>query len=376
MSAPLPAPVLITRPVALQSLADLLLQEPAVAVDTESNSLHAYREQVCLLQFSTPQTDYLVDPIALKDVSPLGELFHSPSIQKVFHAADYDLLCLKRDFGFDFANLFDTMIAARTLGRPAVGLGAILAGEFGIQLDKRHQRANWGQRPLPPYLLDYARLDTHYLIALRDRLWADLQRRGLAALAQEDFIRVCRVNGNLAEERDVDCWRVRGANDLTPQQAAVLYELCHYRDQAARMLNRPWFKVLNDHTLIEIARALPKDLEAVGKVAGMSEGQVRRHGLGLLEAVRRGLRAGPRYPPRNPRPDEDYLARLDALRTWRKQTAQEMGVTSDVVLPRDVLCDLAEQNPRQPQDLDAILQDVPWRREHFGERILAVLLEY
>ena len=203
------------------------------------------------------------------------------------------MLCLKRDFSFEFANLFDTMVAARILGRPAVGLGAVLAEEFGVQLDKRQQRANWGQRPLPPYLLDYARLDTHYLIALRDRLLPELQRKELASLAQEDFSRLSRMNGHSAEEREVDCWRVRGASDLSPQQAAVLNELCHYRDQVARSLNRPWFKVMNDQTLYDIAFDLPQDYSALARVPGMNQGQLRRHGSGLLEAVKRGLQADP-----------------------------------------------------------------------------------
>jgi ribonuclease D len=368
-----PAPVLITRPEALRNMVSLLVQEPAVAVDTESNSLHAYREQVCLVQFSAPQTDFLVDPLALHDLSPLAGLFADASIQKVFHAADYDILCLKRDFSFEFANLFDTMVAARILGRPAVGLGAVLTEEFGIQLDKRQQRANWGQRPLPAYLLDYARLDTHYLIPLRDRLLPELQRQGVASLAQEDFLRLCRMNGHSSEEREVDCWRVRGASDLSPQQAAVLNELCHYRDQVARSLNRPWFKVLNDQTLIDIAFDLPLDFSALARVPGMNPGQIRRHGTGLLEAVRRGLAAEPLYPPRYPRPDEAYLQRLDALRNWRKQAALEKGVPSDVILPRDLLTELAERNPRREEDMQAILQDVPWRMEHFGSQILNVL---
>ena len=125
--AELPAPVLVTRIDTLHDMLAQLVQEPVVAVDTESNSLHAYREQVCLLQFSTPQVDYLVDPLALHDLSSLAGLFADPAIVKVFHAADYDILCLKRDFDFKFANLFDTMVAARILGRPAVGLGAVLA---------------------------------------------------------------------------------------------------------------------------------------------------------------------------------------------------------------------------------------------------------
>jgi ribonuclease D len=139
-----------------------------VAVDTESNSLFAYREQVCLVQFSTTQADFLVDPLALADLTPLAPLFADPKIEKVFHAAEYDLLCLKRDFGFSFANLFDTMLAGRILGRKEIGLGAMLEAFYGVQADKRHQRANWGQRPLPAPLLEYATLDTHYLIPLRD----------------------------------------------------------------------------------------------------------------------------------------------------------------------------------------------------------------
>src|SRR5512139_501768 len=161
----------------LQRMVDALSQTPIIAVDTESNSLHAYREQVCLVQFSTPTTDYLVDPLALQDLSPLAPLFADPGIEKIFHAAEYDLLCLSRDFGFKFANLFDTMLAARILGRNMVGLGSLLESEFGILLDKRHQRADWGKRPLPEDQLSYARLDTHFLIPLRNHMRQELQDR-------------------------------------------------------------------------------------------------------------------------------------------------------------------------------------------------------
>lgn len=371
----LPDPVLITRPAALRKLADDLAREPVIAVDTESNSLYAYREQVCLIQFSIPQGDYLVDPLALQDLSPLAPIFLNPEIEKVFHAAEYDLLCLKRDFGFTVANLFDTMIAARILGREAFGLGSILEAEFGVQLDKRFQRANWGQRPLPPPLLAYARLDTHYLIALRDRLKADLHAQNLWPLAREDFIRSTEVNGNgrTPEDRSIDCWRVSGSYDLEPQKAAVLIELCRYRDKVARSQNRPLFKVLNDQTLLEIAAMLPQTLDHLSQVQGMTRGQIERHGRELLDAVQRGLEAEPAFPPRSPRPNEDYLDRLEALRRWRKETALEMGVKSDVILPRDLLVALAENNPRHSKELEQVLGGVPWRLERFGSEILNIL---
>jgi len=160
----MPKPTFINQPAALEALAETLLGETCIAVDTESNSLYAYREQVCLIQFSTRQRDMLVDPLALDDLSALREVFSSEGIEKVFHAAEYDLICLRRDFGFEFSNIFDTMVAGRILGRDEVGLGAMLLREFNVQVDKRHQRANWGQRPLPEHLLNYAQYDTHYLI--------------------------------------------------------------------------------------------------------------------------------------------------------------------------------------------------------------------
>lgn len=371
-------PRLISTPDDLARLAEVLHREKTLAVDTESNSLYAYFEQVCLVQFSTPQADYLVDPLALGDLSPLAGVFNDPGIEKIFHAAEYDLLCLKRDFGFEFANLFDTMAAGRILGRSEVGLGSMLEVEFGVQLDKRCQRANWGERPLPAHLLNYARQDTHYLIGLRQRLASELEERGLAALAEEDFARLSSMrftsDGHIPQaERPVDCWRVSGSYDLEPQQAAVLSELCHYRDQVARQANRPLFKVINDRTLLAIAVEAPRSMQELGRIPGMSQGQIRRHGHALLQAVQHGLKAPPIRPPRSPRPDGPFLARLEALRTWRKQAAQSMGVPSDVVLPRDVMQALAESGPQNRAELDEMLDDFPWRREHFGAQILNAL---
>jgi ribonuclease D len=359
----------------LNRLANVLRGESIVAVDTESNSLFAYRERVCLIQFSTLQDDYLVDPLALDDLSVLGPVFAEKRIEKVFHAAEYDLLCLNRDFGFECTNLFDTMLAARILGRNEIGLGSMLGAEFGVALDKRHQRANWGERPLPSRLLEYARMDTHYLIPLRQLLKAELVEHNLLPLAQEDFKHICNIpadnNGRTApENRTADCWRVSGAHDLSPQRAAVLQELCHYRDQTAQAMDRPLFKVINDQTLLAIAAELPQNLDDLRNLPGMSPMQIRRHGHQLLRAVNRGLSSSPIYPPRTPRPDERYLARLDSLRNWRKEKARQLRTTSDVVLPRDLMFSLAESGPLSKAELARALDDFPWRLEHFGAEIL------
>ena len=377
--AELKPPSWVDRPKHLARMAERLVTFDRVSVDTESNSLHAYREQVCLIQFSTPDEDYLVDPITLVDLSPLGPLFADPKIEKIFHAAEYDLICLRRDFHFQFANLFDTMMAGRILGRTAVGLGSMLEAEFGIVLDKRFQRADWAQRPLPPAQLAYARLDTHYLLSLRNRLYEELSASGRLQLAEEDFQRMAKIysNGLVLPEEPAEpseaVWRVSGVQDLTPQQVSVLRELVLYRDRQAQAANLPAFKIIGNQSLVEIALAAPLDRDALLATGALSHRQLERHAASLLEAVKRGLSAPPMRRQRLPRPDERYLNRIEALRNWRKHTAQGLGVESDIILPRDLLHQLAEQDPRELADLQTTLGESPWRFQRYGEAILAVL---
>ena len=363
----------VTRPAALRELVDTLQQQAVIAVDTESNSLYAYRERVCLIQFSTHLMDMLVDPLALDDLSPLAPVFANPAIEKIFHAAEYDLICLKRDFSFEFANLFDTQAAARILGRKQVGLGVMLQAEFGVEQDKHFQRANWGMRPLPADHLTYAVQDTRYLIPLRERMAEQLRQAGLWELAQEDFERLRWVENHQNDEEDA-WWHIPHANELTPQQAAVLQALCDYRDQLARAMDRPRFKVIGSQTLHAIAQHCPGRTDELRQLPGMTPPQVRRHGRALLQAVQRGLDSEPLYPPRQPRPDERYLLRLDALRSWRKQAAHEMGVESDVVLPKDLMTRLAELEDRRPEAVQQVLQGAPWRWKRFGAQIVKVIV--
>ena len=344
-----------------------------IAVDTESNGLYVYQEQVCLLQFSTGESDYLVDPLAIADLSVLECFFEDPGIEKIFHAAEYDILCLKRDFGFHFANLFDTMLAARILGRKDLGLGHLLATEFGLDLDKRHQRANWGRRPLPPSMLSYARLDTHYLIELRDRLYEALAQADLLLLAKEDFQRMCQTpSAPLAAQVD-SCWSIANPKEVDPRQAAVLQELCEYRDRQARYSNQPTFRILPNRALIDIALKNPSTLEELDEVPGLPGKTVDRYGSGLLAAVERGQTAPPQHAPHNHRPPEALLRRLEKLRDWRKETARRQEVESDVVLPKDILTALAETNPRTLDGIQDVMSSLPWRFAHYGEEILGIL---
>jgi ribonuclease D len=368
----LPPPVWVDKPSTFHQMLGDLSAQPRLAVDTESNSLHAYREQVCLVQFTTPTKDYVVDPLVLHDLSALGPIFSNPKIEKIFHAAEYDLICLRRDFGFQFANLFDTMHAARVLGYQFVGLDNLLAEKFQFEMDKRHQKADWAMRPLTPAQLDYARLDTHFLFDLRDVMESELKEKDRLTIALEDFARACKVD--LPKERvNGTSWRrFSTRKDVSPRELTVLSELCVSRDRIAERMNRPVFKVISDTLLLDIARNLPeKDVDLGG--LGLSLKQIRLWGGEILEAVKRGTVAPLVEREQAKRPNDRTLKRLERLKNWRKKVAQELKVESDIVLPKTYLNSLAENPPKSLQELESIMRDSPTRFGKYGEQIYRLL---
>ncbi len=371
MNSSLPAPVWVDTPDGLRRMCASLLRQPRVAIDTEANSLYAFREQVCLIQLSIPGVDYLLDPLTLHDLTPLADIFCNPAIEKVFHAAEYDLLGLQRDYSFTFTNIFDTMLAARILGYKQQGLGSLLAEKFQVEIDKRFQKADWGARPLPPGLVDYARLDTHYLLELRDVLENELRERERLDLAREDFQRSCYVTNGSRQVKER--WeRIDGQQDLTPRGRTILNELCLSREKLAERLKRPLFKILNDHALLNLVQTEPDSIDAL-KTAGLSERQIDRFGRAMLEAIQHGQTAPLVKPTEIEKPSKAILNRLNKLKNWRKKKAEELGVESDIVLPRVYLMPLAEHNPRTLETLSAVMSDSPWRVGQFGAEILKSL---
>jgi ribonuclease D len=370
---PINDPTLVVTQTEFENMLADIDREPKLAVDTESNSLYAYREQVCLIQISTPSTDYLIDPFIVTDLSLLSAVFADPKKQKIFHAAEYDLICLKRDYSFEFANLFDTMVAARILGEKQVGLGSLLQINFGVTQDKHFQRANWGIRPLTKPMLDYARMDTHYLFALQYLLESRLKERDLLELAQEDFSILCETQPPITEVNGFCCWKVAGSVHINGREAAILQTLCNYRDQQAQKMNLPLFKVLSNDLLVELCQEPPQSLEELRQRHGVTARLFNRHGSGLMAALQEGQAAKPINRQPRIRPDEQFMMRLECLKEWRKQKARELKIESDIVLPKDLMEKIVSKNPRNRHDLQLIMQKTPWRFVHYGNAILKEL---
>jgi len=277
------SPHLVCDAAGVEALAAALAREPAIALDTESNSFHVYRERVCVVQISTRDADYVVDAFAA-DLRPLGPVLAAAGAV-VLHGADYDVRCLKREYGFELPHLFDTMAAARRLGRTGLGLSALVEQHFGVRLAKDFQRSDWGRRPLTSEQVSYAALDTHYLLGLHDILARELAERGIASAAAEEFARIAAVEPR-AKVFDREAWRrLKGARELDAPGRAVLRALWIAREERASALDRPPFKVMPESALLEVARRRPATEVELLAIPGITPVVLRRMGDAALAAV-------------------------------------------------------------------------------------------
>lgn len=358
----------------LNQLVDSLCREPRIACDTESNSLHAYRGQTCLIQLSTPDRDVLIDPLRIADISALGALFADPKIEKVFHASEYDLICLKRDYNFDVHPVFDTMAAARVCGYTRIGLGNMLEDLLGVRHSKKHQTDDWAQRPLPVSQRRYAQMDTHYLLPLRDLLYSELCRAGRLEEAFEYFADVTDFEVKSQDFDPEGFWGLCRPKDLSPRQAAVLRELYILRDELAQNHDQPSHKLITNKALLKLATTSPRGHKGLFGVSGLPPWLARQHGDEILEAVAHGSKSlAPPEPPHRAAIPQAIVERYSALHTWRKGVALARGVESDVILSKRSMWTIARRKPASADDLDGIPGLGPWRRATYGADLISVV---
>lgn len=376
MSLPTPTvPTLITDGPALRALVERLALAPRVALDTEAASFHRYVDRVYLVQASSDQESALIDPLLVADLAPIGRLLADPTIEIVFHDADYDLRILHRDYGFVGRHIWDTRVAAQLCGEPAFGLSALLEKHFGVRLSKQLQRADWSQRPLTDAMIAYAAADTAYLPALRDRLAEQLATLGRTHWAEEEFVRLEAVRWSPRAAEGEEFLSVKGAKALRPAQLMVLRALWEWRDARARAQDRASFRVLGADILLALAREAPETLEALLRTRAVPESIARRHGAELIEVIR-AARATPEseWPrvERRPRqrPDPELEERVGRLKVLRAAQAPAVGLDPGLIGANAVLVAIARAAPRSAADLDAVPDLRRWQREILGDEAL------
>ena len=350
-----------------------------IGLDTEGDSLHHYPERLALLQLGLVGGDvWLVDPIALTDLTPLVPVFDDPGIELLMHAGDNDLGHLKRRYGFAFASVFDTAIAARFLGGRALGLDVLLETYLGITLPPSRQKDDWSVRPLSPAQLEYAASDVRHLFELTARLREELERAGRLGWVLEECAALAaqRVEPRVA---DSDAYLgIKGARDLPPRGRGILRELYALREELAIAADRPPFKIHAQETLLAVARAVPRDNDALGQIAGITPRVSGRWGPAILAVVERALALDDAALPALPRRPRPVIAaavsrRVEALRQWRAGATSRVGLEPGVLLPNRLITVIAEAAPRTPEALAAVDGVRRWRAEAFGAEIVAAL---
>ena len=375
----LPPPIVVDDDRGLARMLEAVDGEREVAVDTEGDSFYHYEERVCLVQVSAGGRDWVVDPLAELDLRPFGALLADPGVTKIFHDGEYDVRILKRNYGFSFAGLFDTRVAAAALGYESPGLAAVVEKWFGVELDKSLQRSNWSRRPLSDSQIDYARLDTHFLIELKRHMLGELEQRGRTMVVEGECRRLEDLEPVERPFQPDEFLRLKGARALSLQQMQALRELYVLRDKLARERDVPPFKVLGNPTIVDLAKVQPQTLRQLER-ARLSPKLIKRFGSAILGAIKRAKRAGPlprvpRLPPRDPSAqlDEPSVELHERLKNWRKTTARAQDMDASLVLNRHVLTRLAQQRPESTQALDEVDGLLAWQIELFGDELLDVV---
>ena len=376
-----------------RQLADLIRQIQAadrVALDTEADSLHSYREKLCLVQISAPSAvilsnvegsrgtasnvalpgsspslgmtvqsvcDFIVDPLSNLDLEPLRQALEPREI--VLHAADYDLRMLRRGLSFTASRIFDTVIAVRLLGIREFSLGALVKRFFGVELHKHSQKANWALRPLPPRMLKYAVDDVHYLLPLAARLEEELERVHRRDWFQQSCGRAIELAAAERERIQDELWRIAGAGALDPRTGAVLRALWQWRETEAELADRPPFHILQNHELLKAAESFIS-----GQVPDYKQFSARRRQT-FREATKIALQSPQSEWPvmrrrLGSRPTEEMRRRADQLRERRDKAAAQLGLEPSFIASRGALEAIAADSARAT----ALL--VPWQRELIG----------
>jgi ribonuclease D len=350
---------------------------PILALDTEGASFHRFVDRIYLLQLSTRNETAIIDPLPIGSPAGLGRLLEDPSVEIVFHDADYDLRLLYQDYRWQVRNIFDTRVAAQLLGIKAFGLAALLERYFGVKLDKKHQRADWSLRPLTQGMLDYAAQDTIHLLELRDRLKHELESAGRWDWAREEFGLL--EGTRWPDESPSDAFlRLKGARDLNRRELAVLRELVPWRDVVARELDRATFRVIGNEQLLDISRTQPTTRDALAAIKGMPRGLLESRGGEILDAIERALAVPENALPRFPKArrwdrDPEFDSRVNALKTVRDAVAARLDLDPGVLCSRDRMEAVARRNPESIEQLNEVTELRAWQRQVLGADFVKAL---
>lgn len=363
-------------------LAERARADGRIALDTEFVSEGRYRPLLGLVQVAVqPQGGAeeamveVLDPLEDGgfDHAPLAEVVADPEIEVVFHAGSQDVAILRREWGVQPRNIFDTQIAAGFAGFSAqAGYGNLLSRVSGVSLSKSAGFTRWDRRPLTAEQIEYARSDVQDLLALSDELQSRLRASGRLDWAREE----CRRLEDISDERDPDeAWRrLPRVSQLRPRARAVAKELAAWRERTAASENRPLGAILADVALIEVARRQPGSVKELQAIRGVRPDLGRKRGDAVLDVVRRGRELPPPTLEEWTRSEVDTgdAPRIALCEALVRHRVTHAGLAYELVASRADLTEIAiaAREGRNEPDVRTLKG---WRRDLVGAELLELL---
>lgn len=351
-----------------------------LAVDTESDHFHAYQARVCLIQVADGEREALVDPLALgeTELSPLFERLADPGIVTILHSARNDILEIDRDFGVGVRGLFDTQIAARFLNTEGNGLTWMLEELVGIETGKAFKRFDWTTRPIPDDARRYALDDVRYLDELRNQFLDGLDEEGWLEPFRQQCEFIARSVSYESDEFNPGDWRgIKGTDSLDGRGRATLKELFRWRHELCQDKNQSAVTLFPNRALLNLAKIRPTRQAGVMEVPGMPDDLAEQHGQAIADVVSDSLTV--EEPPKNA-PSESYdpppqaqQDRYHAIRRWRNETAERLGIPAEFIATNDTISEIAASPPGTRDELNEFSAVLPWHVDRFGEEIMTIL---
>lgn len=368
---------IIDKAIDFEKMVRSVEKEKVVAVDLEADSMYHYQEKVCLIQIATEKISVVIDPLAIKDLSPLKPFFSNPDIQKIFHGADYDVRSLYRDFKIRINNLFDTELASRFIGIKETGLQAVLKMFFNVNVDKKYQKKDWSKRPLPREMMAYASKDVMYLLPLARMLIDKLKKIDRMTWVLEECEDLSNVRPVLSNEAPL-FMKFKGAGRLKSRSLAVLEALLQFRKRVAEKKDRPFFKIIGNESMMKITTARPVTLRRLKSTNALSGRQISMYGSDLIKVVAKTLKTPeselPVFPSKKPPVLPNGVpAKIKALKSWRALKASALRIDPGLLCNNALITAIAVKNPGDRKSLETVKEMKNWQKQVFGTEIIRVL---
>lgn len=357
----------IDQPEEFRNFLEKVKEAPVISLDTEADNMHHYETRLCLLQVGLGEDVGLIDPmngLSWTDLLPILE-----DKELVMHGSDFDFRLLTLWGGFRPRQLFDTMHAAQLLGLPRIGLGSLAEQYLGLEMAKTHQKSDWSKRPLTPMMLHYAALDAHILHEIKAIMAREIEERGLSAWLSERCQWQIEIGNQGFAEKKEGAWRIGAWKKLKERGLVNLYLLHQWREEMARKMDRPPFKVINNEFLFRVAKE-GESYPAEDWKSSLTPRLLKARGKELEKILARAESFDPRdlpgAPARQARPEpftNEELQQQEALQKVRDDEAQKLGIDPSLIANRQQLAELV----RRPEDAGRILLPTPRRLLGLGD---------